>query len=102
MSAYQEYLKQQAAWATLMAETEKLAVKPGWYFKGMDRAAAMNWVGERLYPFAHAKYPKHGGKITGMILDAKTVPEVYALLSDEAARDAIIEEAEAVLQKAGQ
>jgi hypothetical protein len=36
-----------------------------------------------------------------MILDAKSVPEVYALLSDEKARDAIIEEAEEVLKKAG-
>lgn len=99
MSAYEQYVKRQAAWAELMAYLGTQPVKPEWYFKGMSEATAQNWVGERLYPLAHAKYPKHAGKITGMILEGFTVPEVYALLGDEEKRNATIEEAEAVLQK---
>lgn len=99
MSAYEYYMKRQAAWAELMASLDAQPVKPEWYFKGMSEAAAKNWVGERLYVFAHAKYPKHAGKITGMILEEYTVPEVYALLGGECTRNAAIEEAGAVLQK---
>jgi hypothetical protein len=83
MSAYEQYLK--------------LAVKPAWYFKGMSEVAAQNWVGEQLYPLVHAKYPTHAGKITGMLLEGFSVPEVYALLSDETKRNEKIEQAEKVL-----
>lgn len=99
LTPYQEQLQREAAWCVLMAETAAQPVKPPWYFKGMSEAAAQNWIGERLYPLVHARYPKHAGKITGMILFGFSVPEVYALLSDEAGRNKVIDEAEEVLKK---
>ena len=99
LTPYQEQLRREAAWRVLMTKIQGEAVKPPWYYKGMSEAAAQNWVGERLYPLVHARYPKHAGKITGMMLFGFTVPEVYAFLSDDAGRNKTIDEAEEVLKK---
>ena len=64
---------------------------------GMD---LWNLLGERLYPLVHAQQPERAGKITGMLLELDPY-EVKALIEDEEARRAKVQEAIEVLEGAG-
>ena len=64
---------------------------------GMD---LWHLLGERLYPLVHAQQPERAGKITGMLLELDPY-EVKALIEDEEARMAKVQEAIEVLEGAG-
>ncbi|XP_034937467.1 polyadenylate-binding protein [Chelonus insularis] len=54
-------------------------------------------LGERLFPVIHTIYPKHAGKITGMLLEIDN-SELVHMLEDKESLKAKVEEALAVLQ----
>ena len=72
-----------------------------WFLKGVSKMTAQNCLGEVIYFRVHPLHPKVAGKITGMILEAKTIKECDALLEDEAAFAAIVAEAIDVLKAHG-
>jgi len=62
-----------------------------------DRKLAL---GEQLFPMIYAAQPKDAGKITGMLLESMTVPELLELLEAPVTLNQRISEAMGVLQKA--
>ena len=74
-----------------------------WFIRGLSRVAAQNAIGEVIYTRVHPLHPKVAGKITGMLLEAKTVAELDALLEATAEPDflALVAEAVKVLKEHG-
>ena len=70
-----------------------------WLIPGLSRWQAANFIGDILYTRVHARFSDRAGPITGMILEARSIQEIDALLDDPPRLDALIDEAHGVLLK---